>query len=157
MKSSLHQTIQQTLQRRLPKGEASLEYPLGELIADIAWPKKKLVFEVQCSPISILDAKRRTEGYLKEGFTPIWILHQKTFNQHKISDGEGYLRKATECYYTDITELGQGRVYDQRERIEGGVRLFRSDPREIDIARLTKSFRKTILALTKNVLDCIYG
>ena len=58
-KSELHLTIQKVISASLPSGESFLEkrFPSIQRIADIVWEPKHLIFEVQCSPISLQEVK----------------------------------------------------------------------------------------------------
>ncbi len=115
----------------------SMEHPFPEVnrIADIAWHQHKTVFEVQCSPISLAEAKTRCEDYAKAGYRLIWILHEKRYNQKKLSAAEAYLRTVP-CYFTNVNQRGEGIIYDQFEVLQGCRRLFKGPPLEVQIDRL---------------------
>jgi competence CoiA-like predicted nuclease len=98
-KSLAHQQIQHHLKSLIPSLE--LEKRLGNRIADAAWEQRKIVFEVQYSPISLEEAKDRTKAYKSLGYTVVWLLHDREFNQPKPSPGEIYLRKRAISYFTD--------------------------------------------------------
>ena len=112
-KSATHLAIQEKICHLLPKNEAFLEHPFSDIsrIADVAWPAKRLVFEVQCSALSLEEAKQRTEDYASIGYLVIWILHVRRFGKKKLSPAERYLR-ALPAYYTDINILGSGSIFD---------------------------------------------
>ncbi len=119
-----------------PEGSVILEQRFKGHIADIYWPEKRIVFEVQCSPISYEAAKKRTEDLEKLGLTVIWILHQKTFNKKHLSPSELYFVNKKRSYYTNISQAGEGWVFDQEEAIFDFNRLAKSPPREIDLSEL---------------------
>src|SRR5437879_13025188 len=60
-KSLTHLALQWHLIDLLPKGEALMERAFPEIgrITDVCWEKRKIVFEIQCSPITEEKAKRR--------------------------------------------------------------------------------------------------
>jgi competence CoiA-like predicted nuclease len=89
-------------------------------IADACWIDEKIVFEVQCSPITLQEAKTRCEDYRKLGFTPVWILHDRRYNRFKLTPAEEYLRSQTTTFYSD------GRsIYDQFDVCQSLRRVFR--------------------------------
>ncbi|MES2122515.1 MAG: competence protein CoiA family protein [Chlamydiota bacterium] len=115
----------------------SMEHPFPEInrIADIAWHACKTVFEVQCSPISLAEAKSRCEDYAKSGYQLVWILHDKRYNQKKLSPAEAYLRTSP-CYFTNVNQSGEGIIYDQFEVLKGYRRFFKGPPLEVKIDQL---------------------
>ncbi len=117
-KSLAHLQIQLHLKSLIPS--LTLEKRFESRIADAHWAEEKIVFEVQCSPISFQEAKTRCEDYLKLGFTPVWILHDRRYNRHKLTPAEEYLRSQTTTFYTD------GRtIYDQFDVCQNSRRVFR--------------------------------
>lgn len=145
-KDLTHLAVQRAIIAELPKGESSLEKPFSEInrIADIAWTPKKLIFEIQCSPITLHELKARNRDYESLGYTVIWILHQKNFNKRKLSAAEAYL-KGTTIYYTSINSKGAGTIYDQFDIIRGGVRLYKSFPINVRINFPQRASIKTTL------------
>jgi competence protein CoiA len=135
-KSLTHLQVQWTIQSLLPQEEATLEHsfpPIGR-IADICWENRNMIFEVQCSPISLEEAKNRCKDYKRIGLTPIWILHDRRyFNKKRMSAAESYLRKEELCFFTNIDEKGRGVIYDQQEFCQRGLRLFRGVKAKVDL------------------------
>ncbi|MGC2594697.1 MAG: competence protein CoiA family protein [Rhabdochlamydiaceae bacterium] len=109
-------------------------FPAIRRVADVAWHAKKLIFEIQCSPISLEEVQCRILDYTSIGYEVIWILHENQFNQKNLSAAENFLRN-TPCYFTDVDETGYGTIYDQFEVIKDHKRLFKGPP-------LTVSFDK---------------
>lgn len=132
-KGAAHLQIQWRLYSLLTPAESSMERPFPEVgrIADVAWEARKIVFEIQCSPISLAEVEARCQDYLSAGFTPIWILHENRFNKRRLSGAENFLHK-TFVYYTDIDEKGHGEIYDQFDICLKNRRLFRGPPLPID-------------------------
>ncbi|MFI5333689.1 MAG: competence protein CoiA [Chlamydiales bacterium] len=124
-KSATHLQAQLAIMRLLPPGESTMERQFPEIsrIADLAWEKKKIVFEIQCSPISLDEASQRCSDYQKAGFSVIWILHVRRFNRRKIGAAENFLRKIG-AYYTNFDEKGYGEIFDQFEICRGARRIF---------------------------------
>jgi competence CoiA-like predicted nuclease len=56
-------------------------------IADLVWEEKKIIFEIQCSEISSLEAARRTRDYGMKGYEVIWILDDRVFSNHSFLNG----------------------------------------------------------------------
>jgi len=98
-KSLAHQQIQHHLKSLIPSLE--LEKRLGNRIADAAWEERKIIFEVQYSPITLEEARDRTKAYKNLGYTVVWLLHDREFNRPKASPGEIYLRKKAISFFTD--------------------------------------------------------
>jgi competence protein CoiA len=133
-KSLTHLQAQLAVQALLPEGEAVLEKPFPQIgrIADVAWEKQGIIFEIQCSPISAGEAQKRSEDYGSLGLTPVWLLHTKRFNKRLLSAAEAKLRQSP-CYFTTIDEKGQGIIYDQYEVIRGARRIQRGPPLKISV------------------------
>jgi competence protein CoiA len=91
------------------------------------WEEKKIVFEIQCSPISKEEAEARCKDYEQAGYTPVWILYAKRFNRKNLSDAEDFLRKKV-CFFADGFK-----IYDQFEILERGKRIFRGPPLSVQL------------------------
>jgi|JI9StandDraft_1071089.scaffolds.fasta_scaffold10773_5 hypothetical protein len=131
---ALHRAIQERLVSTLPKGEVVLEKPIGAHRADVLWEKEKIVFEIQCSPLSLEDAVARSRSYQEKGFALVWILHTKTFNRKRLTSTEIFLRTLP-CYYTAMTSRTVLGFYDQVEVIKEMRRVFTSKPLSIDFTK----------------------
>lgn len=119
----------------LPPGECILEKSFPEIgrIADVAWEKKKIIFEIQCSPISLTEVQERCRDYESLGFRVIWVLHEKRFNKRKRGSVEAFLRNCP-CYFTNMNEAGKGIIYDCFEICRGARRVYQGMPLKVDIA-----------------------
>lgn len=128
-----HLNLQHFLLSSFPHGEAQMErlFPSIKRIADIAWEPRRLIFEIQCSPITLSEAQERCEDYGSIGYDVIWILHDKRFNRRRLSAAEAFLRTRT-CYFSNMHTSGKGMVYDQFEVLKGHCRLFKGEPLRID-------------------------
>jgi competence CoiA-like predicted nuclease len=130
-KSPAHLAIQHHLFSLFPPGIAFLEHRFKEIsrIADVAVPTKGLLFEIQCSPITLQEVEKRKNDYAALGLQIVWILHDKLFNKRTRSLVEETLRKGP-CYYTDGKSF-----YDQADLFDHKRRLYRSVPYPIDLTR----------------------
>jgi len=133
-KSQEHIQSQLRILNLLPKGECFLERPFPSLsrIADVVWEKEQIVFEIQCSAISKQEVEERTADYKRAGMRIVWILHDKQFNQKKLSAAENHLRSQT-CYYTNVIKPDSGIFYDQFEIIQGAIRKYKGPPLPISL------------------------
>ncbi len=126
-KSLIHLQVQYALQKMLSPEEVLLEQRFREInrIADVVWPAKKLIFEVQCSPISAREIEARNNDYQQIGYFVVWIFHDRRFNRYKLTSAEYYLLPHPH-YFTNINILGNGLVYDQWAFIRNGQRVKRT-------------------------------
>lgn len=110
-------------------------------IADAALLDEKIIFEVQCSPMTAEEAIARLNDYHSIGYEVVWILHTKTFLQSKAAALERCLVDKTH-YFTDINENGQGSIFDLLAPINKGYRHKKSAKFSIDISASQKNCRK---------------
>jgi len=122
-------SLQLSLAEQIPFGEGCVERPFPEIgrIADVTWETRKIVYEIQCSPLSVEEAQKRSEDYRAAGWQLIWILSDKTFNRKRLSAAEAYLRKET-SYFSHWEKRGVKKIYDQGEILVGSRRLYQSPP-----------------------------
>jgi competence protein CoiA len=133
-KSLPHLLAQKHIQNLLPEGESLLERPFTSIgrIADVTWESKKIIFEIQCSPISRDEVQARNRDYASQGWTVVWILHDKRFNKKNLGAAEHYLRQ-TLCYFTNIDDSGNGMIYDQFDVHRKMGRIFTSPPLKVSV------------------------
>lgn len=133
-KSMAHLQVQCYLQKALPPGDCQLEmrFPSIGRIADAAWISKKIIFEVQCSPISAEEVRGRLSDYASVGYQVVWILHDKLYNHYRLSAAELTLRTSP-YYFTNMNGEGRGSIYDQFDVWARGVRRRKLAPLPIDI------------------------
>ncbi|HSW72853.1 MAG TPA: competence protein CoiA family protein [Chlamydiales bacterium] len=153
-KSLAHLQMQEYLLKTLPKNEAEMEhtFPQIQRIADVFWKEQKIVFEIQCSPISIEEAQKRNLDYGSLGLTVIWLLHDRIFNKKKCKESELFLRKEGAYYFSLWKEV---RIYDQWERLKGAFRVFRGMPLQVAIHLLKR--RSNEIYFTGDVKDHLSG
>lgn len=128
-----HLICQVNLKNALPEGESEIEcrFPLISRIADVAWHARKIVYEIQYSPISAEEVLGRTSAYQSIGYQVVWILSDRRFNQFALSAAEDALLKLPH-YYTNMDENGIGFIYDQFSCIQKGLRIYRLQQLPID-------------------------
>jgi len=140
-KTFAHLQVQRILASLLPGSMLEKPFPEKGRIADLVWEQEKLVIEVQCSPLSLEEAKMRCRDYQDLGYQVVWVLHDKRFNQKMLSAAEDFLRRAADtssralCYFTNIDEQGIGEIYDQFEVIKKGKRYFKGPPLRVDLSK----------------------
>jgi hypothetical protein len=149
----MHRNVQLFLIEQLGKKVCSMEYHFPDInrIADVAFHPKKIVFEIQLSPISEQLALERTLDYWSIGWHVIWLLHAKEFGKRVASSFEKGLF-AIPHYFTDIMFRG-GTVWDELSFVRGRRRFWFSCPpnrRQIDtIIAESHHFPFTKIPLTK--------
>lgn len=131
----LHLMVQNEILRIIGDNTLSLEHRFKGHIADIYWEKHGIVFEVQCSKMSLEECKKRTDDFESLGIRIVWILHQKSFNKPLLSPMEQYLLAHKNVYYTNISQQREGIIFDQEQAICYGVSRIKSPPIQIDLSK----------------------
>lgn len=139
-KGMTHLQIQHFLFQLFPTGECELEYRMPEIkrIADVVWFPHKIVFEIQCSPISAKEVQQRNTDYKKLGWDVVWILHDRRYNRKRITAAEQLLRSSTH-YFTNINRDGEGIIYDQFDIIQKGLRLHQMESLPVQLNSIKKT------------------
>ena len=134
-KSEDHLLVQLQLQKILSEESAQIERPFLTVhrIADLLWEKEKIAFEIQCSSLDISEAERRVIDYNKLGYTVVWLLDDRIFNQRFVRNSEEFLRTQT-CYFFSFQRAGISRFYDQIEIIIQRKRFKKSYPLTVDLS-----------------------
>lgn len=130
-----HLQVQCFLKNTLPTDECFLEhrFPSINRIADAAWLPQKLIFEVQCSPITAQEIYRRNKDYGEIGYNVVWILHDRRFNHYRATSAELFLQNSS-SYFTNMNEEGIGIVYDQLSIFHKGCRYYSLPPLPLAIS-----------------------
>lgn len=128
-KGEIHLNIQSYLYDQLPAGDCQLERPFPSIgrIADVAWLSEQIVFEIQFSPISYEEVLARNHSYEQAGWKTVWILHDRRFNQARLSGAEMALDSSPH-FFCNMDERGEGVIYDQFDIREQGFRKARMAP-----------------------------
>ena len=125
-----HLIVQTEIQKIIPSIE--IEKPFKKIlrIADLCWEEKKIIFEIQCSPIEPLQVNQRASDYAKEGYELIWLLDDRLYNRKKaLRPSETQMRQQG-CYYFSFQS---NVVYDQFDVIASKTRLLKGPPLPIKI------------------------
>jgi len=135
-KSAIHLAVQHHLLDLLPEKEVSLECRFSEIsrIADVVWMPQRLIFEVQCSPITAEEVQQRNRDYGKLGFQVVWIFHDNRFNRWRVTAAEETL-EIRPFYFTNMDADGRGMIYDHACVIQKGIRKQRSEKSQVDLSR----------------------
>lgn len=123
-KTAFHLETQLAIQKAAPEAILEFSFPSISRIADVFWPSKKIVFEVQCSSISYEEIRKRTEDYNSLGLQIVWILHDRRYNRRKLSSAELFLNEGN-YYFSSIDTKGLGIIYDQFALVKGAKRIFK--------------------------------
>lgn len=133
-KSEIHIQLQIYIQNLIPGTLLEFRFPEVNRIADVAWPLEKIVFEIQCSPMSQEEMQARYSDYKKIGYQMVLILHDSRYNQWRLSSMELALGNLP-YYYTNKNETGYGIIYDQWSHYEKGLRKKSLHPLPIDLSK----------------------
>lgn len=120
-KGSAHIRIQNYIQQKLGS-ECEQEVRFSEIsrIADLAFFKEKIIFEVQCSPIAANEVQSRIKDYKSVGWEVIWLLNDYLFNKKRATYAEAFLEKHPH-YFVHVKE-DDLYFYDQASAIHRGKR-----------------------------------
>ena len=110
-RSLRHLAVQNRIASQLEGAILERRFPEIGRIADVCWESKKIIFEVQCSPITTLEVQSRNEDYRSLGYEVVWILHTDRYGKRPLGDLERSL-VGSPHYYTDINSQGRGQVID---------------------------------------------
>lgn len=124
-KSLTHLRIQERLEALIPNSQLEHPFPTIGRIADVYWPEKNIIYEVQCSPITAEEVAARNADYNRLGLTVVWILHDRRFNRRHLTAAEHFLHDKPH-YFTNIDSSGAGSFYDQKKIARQGRVLRRT-------------------------------
>ncbi|MBA3816550.1 MAG: hypothetical protein H0X29_08545 [Parachlamydiaceae bacterium] len=153
-KSMSHLMLQHYLESVLPKGEVQLEhrFPLIQRIADVAWITEKIIFEVQCSPISAAEVLQRNADYASQGYQVVWLLHENRYNQKRLSAAEDAL-KCFPHYFSNMDAEGKGDVFDQLSFAVQGMRKQYLSKLLIDVSKPHRKLHVDQLSLPQIIAE----
>jgi competence protein CoiA len=122
--------LQTDLKKKIPQLE--IERPFRSIlrIADLCWEERKLVLEIQCSPISSYEAEARKRDYSQEGYDLVWLLDDRLFNKKRLKVAEERIRKGSAYFIS----LHRSAIYDQFEFIVDETRLAKGAPLPVDLS-----------------------
>ena len=145
LKDGLHESVQQWLVEQLGEGSCSQEchFPSISRVADVAYHPKKVVFEVQVSPMRPEEAVARTLDYWSVGWHVIWILHAQTFGFYAASSFEQAILPIPH-YFTTIG-FREGRLWDEISAVRRRRRVwYLLPPRRQYIGTLDVGVRRPV-------------
>jgi competence protein CoiA len=133
-KTEDHLLAQVQIQKAFPEGVIQLERPFIQIsrIADVCLEKEKVIFEIQCSPMSEKEAAMRIRDYRSIGYEVIWLLDDKRYNRRVIRPAEEYLRRQG-SYYLRIERGLSSTIYDQFELFWENKRVKRGKKMELNL------------------------
>lgn len=131
--NSSHFLLQKTLLDQYPK-DLQMEVSMGERRADLLMENKKLVLEIQISPISVKEVQAREKFYNSQGYRVIWLLHPQRYNKKFLKPEEGYLRKKRSVFL--FIDGGRVRFYRQQETFFFRKRTSKSHPQFLTLDEL---------------------
>jgi competence protein CoiA len=136
-KTEDHLLAQIQLQKSFPEGALQMERPFIQIdrVADLCWEKEKVVFEIQCSPMSEKEAEMRIHDYRSVGYEVIWLLDDKRYNKRVARPAEEFLRQFS-TYYLLIEKGLTSRCYDQFEIFSDGKRVRRGRRIPLDLQKI---------------------
>lgn len=128
-KTEDHLRAQLQLQKIFPEGSLQLERTFIDInrIADVCWEKEKIIFEIQCAPITEKEVEMRTRDYRTKGYEVVWLLDEKRYNKRVLRPAEAYLRSLC-TYYVSIKPGLFSEYYDQFEVFSEGKRVKKGHP-----------------------------
>lgn len=133
-KSDVHIQLQIYIKNLIPETFLEFRFPEINRIADVVWHAEKIVFEIQCSPMSPSEMQARYSDYKKVGYQMVLILHDSRYNQWRLSSMELMLGDLLH-YYTNKNETGEGIIYDQWSHHEKGLRKKYLPPIPVDLSK----------------------
>lgn len=139
----LHLKVQKKLQKIFP--QALIEKHFKHHIADVYLEKENIIFEVQCSHISIKTALKRMQFYASIGLTVVWIFHEKICSKHKVGATEKYLQQNSNLIYTNVDQSGRGIFYIQHKYTLGSTVMHSSPAYEIELSKVKRTIWKKIV------------
>jgi competence protein CoiA len=142
-KSIAHLQIQLHLKTLISSLTLEKPFPSIGRIADAVWEDKKIIFEVQCSPISLQEAEERTADYCLAGYTTIWLLHDRKFNGWRAGPAELFFRSQLSFF------INGKFIYDQKEVFRGTFRIFKGPPVLMDPRHMLQRKCRTITLKTR--------
>ncbi len=136
-KTEDHLVAQLDLQKLFAPGVLQIERPFIEInrVADLCWESEKVIFEIQCSPLTPKEAELRIRDYGNAGYEVVWLLDDKRYNKKILRPAEGFLRQGS-AYYLSIK---QALCYDQFEVFADQQRVRKGRPLPLDLQKLRRS------------------
>jgi competence protein CoiA len=138
-KTEDHLLAQLHLQKEFPEGTLQIERPFTKIsrIADVCWEKEKIVFEIQCSPISERELEARIHDYGSVGYGVVWLLDDRRYNKRIAKPAEEFARRHA-TYFISIKRGLSTICYDQFEIFAEQKRVKRGKRMPIDLQKIRR-------------------
>ncbi len=138
-KTEDHLFAQLSLQKAFAPGQLLLERPFRDInrVADVLWEAEKIVFEIQCSPITEKEAASRISDYASQGYQVVWLLDDKRYNKKIARPAEELLRQRS-AYYLKVRKNTDCQYYDQFEIFDSKKRIKKAKPSYIDLQHIRR-------------------
>lgn len=151
-KTEDHLLAQIQLQKSFPADALQMERTFLSInrVADLCWEKEKIIFEIQCSPMTPGEAKHRIADYRTAGYEVVWLLDDKRYNKRILRPAEEFLRTHS-CYYLAIR---QNQIYDQMEVFSLGLRVKKGKRFSIDLQQPRLTPKELPKNLPKQIPNC---
>ncbi|MFN0065944.1 MAG: competence protein CoiA [Chlamydiales bacterium] len=122
-KSLMHLHMQLRLQKIISPEKSVIEHPFPSIgrIADVVWPAEKLLFEVQCSPISADELTARNRDYASINYRVIWLFWDRRFNKKRLAPALLSMKETPYYYFTD----GKNIIYDQYRQFRTPINILK--------------------------------
>ncbi len=155
-KTDDHLLAQIQLQKLFPVGVIEMERPFLKInrVADLCWESQKIIFEIQCSPVTEKEAEMRFSDYGSIGYDVIWLLDDKRYNKRVIRPAEDFLRRHC-TYYMSVRQGLTSKYYDQFEIFAEGQRVRRGKQMPIDLRNVRRCSKRNFCPdhFPKQVID----
>jgi competence protein CoiA len=158
-KTEDHLLAQLQIQKQFPAGVLQMERPFIKInrVADLLWESEKIVFEIQCSPMTDKEAEMRIRDYRSQGYEVVWLLDDKRYNKRVIRPAEDYLRRHS-TYYLTIRAGLDSECYDQFEVFASGRRVRKGKRLRLDLEKIRRmpkiAFNADLFPKQITQLDC---
>ena len=113
VKNFFHTHLQNAFLTRYPFFQKEVFFKQVSRRADLFWPQKGLIVELQCSDISFETLMARNSCYRRLGFNTLWIFHQTSLRSYKKKQLISWWKKRPffELAFTSLSPNGEGEIY----------------------------------------------
>ncbi len=158
-KTEDHLLAQIQLQKSFSPNVLQIERPFIQInrVADVCWESEKIIFEIQCSPLTEKEAEMRIRDYASAGYHVVWLLDDKRYNKRVLRPAEPFLRRHS-TYFLSIKPGLKSDIYDQFEVFSDGKRLKKGKRLLLDLQRIRRMpkvlFKETLFPKQILQLNC---
>lgn len=136
-KTEDHLVAQLDLQKKFAPGVLQVERPFLKInrVADLCWESEKIIFEIQCSPMTPKEAEMRMADYRSAGYEVVWLLDDKRYNKRVIRPAEEFLR----CHAAYYVSIQRSFIYDQFEIFSANRRVRKGKKMPLDLQKMRRA------------------